>query len=112
MKDKIKNIPESPKCHKFFSNKELIYIEKQKSQKKDFILFGKSLKDRKTNQIRRLTDHIEVFITNNEVEALLLEQNLIKENKPRFNILLRDDKTYPYIFFSLDKEFQEFIKKN
>ena len=106
MKDKIKNIPESPGVYKFFSNKELIYIGKAKNLKKrTSSYFGKSLKDRKTNQIRRLTDHIEVFITNNEVEALLLEQNLIKENKPRFNILLRDDKTYPYIYFSLDQEF-------
>ena len=106
MKDKIKNIPESPGVYKFFSKKELIYIGKAKNLKKrTSSYFGKSLKDRKTNQIRRLTDHIEVFITNNEVEALLLEQNLIKENKPRFNILLRDDKTYPYIFFSLDQEF-------
>ena len=89
-----------------FSKKELIYIGKAKNLKKrTSSYFGKSLKDRKTNQIRRLTDHIEVFITNNEVEALLLEQNLIKENKPKFNILLRDDKTYPYIFFSLDQEF-------
>jgi len=106
LKDKIKNIPESPGVYKFFSKKELIYIGKAKNLKKrTSSYFGKSLKDRKTNQIRRLTDHIEVFITNNEVEALLLEQNLIKENKPKFNILLRDDKTYPYIFFSLDKEF-------
>ncbi len=106
MKDKIKNIPESPGVYKFFSKKEIIYIGKAKNLKKrTSSYFGKSLKDRKTNQIRRLTDHIEVFITNNEVEALLLEQNLIKENKPKFNILLRDDKTYPYIFFSLDQEF-------
>ena len=106
MKDKIKNIPESPGVYKFFSKKELIYIGKAKNLKKrTSSYFGKSLKDRKTNQIRRLTDHIEIFITNNEVEALLLEQNLIKENKPRFNILLRDDKTYPYIYFSLDQEF-------
>jgi len=106
LKDKIKNIPESPGVYKFFSNKELIYIGKAKNLKKrTSSYFGKSLKDRKTNQIRRLTDHIEVFITNNEVEALLLEQNLIKENKPKFNILLRDDKTYPYIYFSLDHEF-------
>ena len=106
MKDKIKNIPESPGVYKFFSKKELIYIGKAKNLKKrTSSYFGNSLKDRKTNQIRRLTDHIEVFITNNEVEALLLEQNLIKENKPKFNILLRDDKTYPYIYFSLDQEF-------
>ena len=106
MKDKIKNIPESPGVYKFFSKKELIYIGKAKNLKKrTSSYFGNSFKDRKTNQIRRLTDHIEVFITNNEVEALLLEQNLIKENKPRFNILLRDDKTYPYIFFSLNKDF-------
>ena len=106
MKDKIKNIPELPGVYKFFSKKELIYIGKAKNLKKrTSSYFGNSLKDRKTNQIRRLTDHIEVFITNNEVEALLLEQNLIKENKPRFNILLRDDKTYPYIFFSLNKDF-------
>ena len=98
MKDKIKNIPESPGVYKFFSKKELIYIGKAKNLKKrTSSYFGNSLKDRKTNQIRRLTDHIEVFITNNEVEALLLEQNLIKENKPRFNILLRDDKTLSLI---------------
>ena len=62
-------------------------------------LFGNSKKDRKTNQIKKLTNQVETFSTKNEVEALLLEQLLIRENKPKFNILLRDDKTYPYIFF-------------
>jgi excinuclease ABC subunit C len=68
-------------------------------------------KDRKTSQIKFLTDKIETFTTKNEVEALLLEQTLIKENKPKFNILLRDDKTYPYIFFSLDHEYPGIYSK-
>lgn len=102
----LNEVPSTPGVYKFFNKHEIIYIGKAKNLKKrTSSYFGNSLKDRKTNQIRRLTDHIEVFITNNEVEALLLEQNLIKENKPRFNILLRDDKTYPYIFFSLNKDF-------
>ena len=63
------------------------------------------MKDRKTSQIKFLTDKVETFTTKNEVEALLLEQTLIKENKPKFNILLRDDKTYPYIYFSLDHDY-------
>ena len=78
MKDKIKNIPESPGVYKF-SNKELIYIGKAKNLKRTSSYFGKSLKDRKTNQIRRLTDHIGVFITNNEVEALCLSKILLKK---------------------------------
>jgi excinuclease ABC subunit C len=92
--------------YKFFSNHEIIYIGKAKNLKKRVSsYFGKSIKDRKTSQIKLLTDNIETFTTKNEVEALLLEQMLIKENKPKFNILLRDDKTYPYIYFSLDHDF-------
>ena len=106
MKIDIKKVPNTPGVYKFFNNQEIIYIGKAKDLKKRVSsYFGKSYKDRKTSQIKFLTDKVETFTTKNEVEALLLEQSLIKENKPRFNILLRDDKTYPYIFFSLDHEY-------
>ena len=102
----LKKVPNTPGVYKFFSNHEIIYIGKAKNLKKRVSsYFGKSYKDRKTSQIKFLTDKVETFTTKNEVEALLLEQMLIKENKPRFNILLRDDKTYPYIYFSLDHEY-------
>jgi len=102
----LNKVPNTPGVYKFFNNHEIIYIGKAKDLKKRVSsYFGKSFKDRKTSQIKFLTDKIETFTTKNEVEALLLEQMLIKENKPKFNILLRDDKTYPYIYFSLDHEY-------
>ena len=108
----LKKVPSTPGVYKFFSNHEIIYIGKAKNLKKRVSsYFGKSIKDRKTSQIRFLTNKIETFTTNNEVEALLLEQVLIKENKPKFNILLRDDKTYPYIYFSLDHKFPGIYSK-
>ena len=106
MKIDIKKVPNTPGVYKFFNNQEIIYIGKAKDLKKRVSsYFGKSFKDRKTSQIKFLTDKVETFSTKNEVEALLLEQMLIKENKPKFNILLRDEKTYPYIYFSLDHEY-------
>jgi len=102
----LKKVPSTPGVYKFFSKTEIIYIGKAKNLKKRVSsYFGNSFKDRKTSQIKFLTDKIETFTTKNEVEALLLEQTLIKENKPKFNILLRDDKTYPYIYFSLDHNY-------
>ena len=102
----LKKIPTTPGIYKFFHNKEIIYIGKANNLKKRVSsYFGNSKKDRKTSQIKKLTDQVETFSTKNEVEALLLEQLLIKENKPKFNILLRDDKTYPYIFFSDNHEY-------
>tara|TARA_B100000989_G_scaffold256321_1_gene205478 strand:- start:36577 stop:38358 length:1782 start_codon:yes stop_codon:yes gene_type:complete len=102
----INKVPSTPGVYKFFNNHEIIYIGKAKDLKKRVSsYFGKSYKDRKTSQIKFLTNKIETFTTKNEVEALLLEQMLIKENKPKFNILLRDDKTYPYIYFSADHDF-------
>ena len=102
----LKQVPNTPGIYKFFSKNKIIYIGKAKDlRKRVSSYFGKSFKDRKTQQIKILTDSIETFSTNTEAEALLLEQSLIKENLPRFNILLRDDKTYPYIHFSMDHKY-------
>ena len=102
----LKQVPNTPGIYKFFSKNKIIYIGKAKNLKKRVSsYFGKSFKDRKTQQIKVLTDKIETFSTTTEAEALLLEQSLIKENLPRFNILLRDDKTYPYVHFSMDHKY-------
>ncbi|MDA8613466.1 excinuclease ABC subunit UvrC [Gammaproteobacteria bacterium] len=108
----LKQVPNTPGIYKFFSKNKIIYIGKAKDLKKRVSsYFGKSFKDRKTQQIKTLTDHIETFSTITEAEALLLEQSLIKENLPRFNILLRDDKTYPYIHFSMDHKYPSISMK-
>ena len=108
----LKQVPSSPGIYKFFSKNKIIYIGKAKNLKKRVSsYFGKSLKDRKTRQIKILTDKIETFSTTTEAEALLLEQSLIKENLPRFNILLRDDKTYPYVHFSMNHKYPSISMK-
>ena len=108
----LKQVPNTPGIYKFFSNNKIIYIGKAKDlRKRVSSYFGKSFKDRKTHQIKILTDKIETFSTNTEAEALLLEQSLIKENLPRFNILLRDDKTYPYAHFSMEHKYPSISMK-
>lgn len=65
-------------------------------------------KTNKTNRILKmvsLIDHFEYIVTDTEAEALILECNLIKENRPKFNVLLKDDKTYPYIKVDIKSEF-------
>ena len=105
-------VPSTPGIYKFFSKNKIIYIGKAKNLKKRVSsYFRNSISDRKTYQIKTLTDRLETFSTSSEAEALLLEQSLIKENLPRFNILLRDDKTYPYIYFSLDHSFPSISMK-
>lgn len=108
----LKQVPNTPGIYKFFSKNKIIYIGKAKNlRKRVSSYFGKSFKDRKTYQIRILTDRIETFSTTTEAEALLLEQSLIKENLPKFNILLRDDKTYPYVYFSMDHKYPSISMK-
>ncbi len=108
----LKQVPNTPGIYKFFSKNKIIYIGKAKNLKKRVSsYFGKSFKDRKTQQIKILTDQIETFSTTTEAEALLLEQSLIKENLPRFNILLRDDKSYPYVHFSMEHKYPSISMK-
>jgi len=96
---RLNNLPEKPGCY-IFENRDgrIIYIGKAASLKKRVkSYFQKSARDPKTEKlISRIAD-FEFFITSSEKEALLLESNLIKEHKPRYNIDLKDDKRYPFI---------------
>ena len=102
----LSHVPNKPGVYQFFDESKIIYIGKAKDlNKRVRSYFTPALKDRKTEQIKKQAIKVETFSTHSETEALILEQQLIKEYKPKFNILLRDDKTYPFIFFSSDHNF-------
>lgn len=99
LEQKLQNLPENPGVYQFLDETgKVIYVGKAKSLKNRVRqYFHKNLNSGKTEAlVRKITD-LELIVTDSEVEALVLENNLIKELKPRYNILLKDDKTYPYI---------------
>ncbi|WMJ72502.1 excinuclease ABC subunit UvrC [Cytophagaceae bacterium ABcell3] len=105
-KEEIKNLPDKPGVYKFFdTEKELIYVGKAKSLKKRVSnYFNKqSYLDRKTQRLVSQIASIEFTIVNTEFDAYLLENNLIKNHQPKYNILLKDDKTYPYVCISNER---------
>ena len=96
----LSHVPNKPGVYQFFDSSKIIYIGKAKDlNKRVRSYFTPAIKDRKTEQIKKQAIKVETFATHSETEALILEQQLIKEYKPKFNILLRDDKTYPFIYF-------------
>ena len=92
-------LPDSPGVYKYYDAKgKLLYVGKAKHLKKRVSsYFNKTHEDAKTRILVRQIHSIELILVDSEMDALLLENNLIKENKPRYNILLKDDKTYPWI---------------
>jgi excinuclease ABC subunit C len=92
-------LPDSPGVYKYYDAKgKLLYVGKAKNLKKRVSsYFNKTHEDAKTRILVRQIHSIELILVDSEMDALLLENNLIKENKPRYNILLKDDKTYPWI---------------
>jgi excinuclease ABC subunit C len=97
---KIRTLPTSPGCYLYKNAEgEVIYVGKAKNLRarvRSYFLDA-SLANAKTGSLMREAVDLEYITVDNEREALALENNLIKQRKPRFNILLRDDKTYPYI---------------
>ena len=97
-------LPNNPGIYKFFDkNNSLIYIGKAKDIRKRVSSYFSSLKggkrgvNWKTQKLINQIDHVEYTIVDNEFDAFLLENNLIKKHQPKYNIQLKDDKSYPYI---------------
>ncbi|MBR0572787.1 MULTISPECIES: excinuclease ABC subunit UvrC [Pasteurellaceae] len=98
----LKNIPHTSGVYRMYDDKQtIIYVGKAKDLKKRLAsYFRKNLTSRKTEALVSNIAHIEITLTHSETEALLLEHNYIKQHKPRYNVLLRDDKSYPYILLT------------
>ena len=100
LKDQIASLPDSPGVYRYY-NKEgiLIYVGKAKSLKKRVSSYftKQSQYNRKTEKLVSEIIKLEYTLANTEFDALLLENNLIKQNQPKYNILLKDDKTFPYL---------------
>ena len=112
IKDKIPLIPKNPGVYKMLGGKkEILYIGKAKNipnRLRSYV--SESNLPIRTERMLSLTKSLETTITTNESEALLLEANLIKKHKPRFNILLRDDKSFPYIFIGYKDKWPQLTK--
>ena len=95
----MQSLPHQPGCYKYYGdNKEMLYVGKAKDlRKRVSSYFNKTVDNYKTRRLVTLIKNIEFTVTNTEHDAFLLENSLIKYYQPRFNIDLKDDKSYPYI---------------
>lgn len=99
LEDKLKNLPTLPGIYQFKNDKgKVIYVGKAKNLRNRVrSYFQKNIDSPKTAALVSKIHDVELIVTDNEIEALVLENNLIKELKPRYNVNLKDDKSYPYI---------------
>ena len=98
----LKLLPDLPGCYLYYdSSGEIIYVGKAKNLKRRVkSYFNKTPDSPKLCALVPKIEKLEYIITNTEVEALILENNLIKKHKPRYNVLLKDDKKYPYFLIT------------
>ena len=100
LENKTANLPNEPGVYLYKnSQKDIVYIGKAKSLRNRVRTYFQESRsaDIKLDQLRSEIADLEFIVVDNEMEALALENNLIKQHKPKYNILLRDDKTYPFI---------------
>jgi excinuclease ABC subunit C len=112
LKARLKEIPERPGVylHKNAAG-EVIYVGKARNLRNRVTSYvvGRGARDAKTMTLVHEIDSIDFVTTNNELEAILLENNLIKAHQPRYNILLRDDKSYPYLKVTLSEDYPRVV---
>lgn len=101
----LADAPEQAGVYRMYDrNDTVIYVGKAKNLKKRLSsYFRKHVNSKKTESLVAAIDHIDTTITHSETEALLLEHNFIKQYQPRYNVLLRDDKSYPYILLTNER---------
>ncbi len=108
LSDKIKNIPPRPGVYLYKdADGQVIYVGKAVSLKnrvRSYFQAGAKQAPKVQAMLRRAVD-LDYIVTDSEMEALILENNLIKKHRPKYNVLLKDDKTYPYIKVTVQEEF-------
>ncbi|HZB47329.1 MAG TPA: excinuclease ABC subunit UvrC [Pyrinomonadaceae bacterium] len=108
LEEKLRNLPTSPGVylHKDEAGK-IIYVGKAKNLRNRVRSYFQSGRghDRKTRELVRRISDLEFIVTDTEVEALVLESNLIKRHRPRYNVLLKDDKQYPHLKLTINEAF-------
>lgn len=106
LKPQIQQAPDSPGVYRMLDNKgAVIYVGKARNLKKRLKSYLSSGLDNKTQALLTRVVTLETTLTSSESEALLLEAETIKRLKPRYNILLKDDKSYPYLYFSTNHDY-------
>ena len=107
IEEELKKLPNKPGVYVMRDkNDTIIYVGKAISLKNRVRqYFRKTNKTERIKKMVSLIDHFEYIVVDNEAEALILECNLIKKNRPKFNVLLKDDKTYPYIKIDLKSDY-------
>ena len=107
IEEELKKLPKKPGVYIMHDkNDNIIYVGKAvilRNRVRQY--FRKNNKTKRIENMVSLIDHFEYIVTDNEAEALILECNLIKENRPKFNVLLKDDKTYPYIKIDVKSDY-------
>src|SRR2546423_7057095 len=107
LKEQIARLPEQPGVYLYFNAAgDTIYVGKARALRdrvRNYL--GADRTDPKTNALLEEVARLDVIVTDSVVEALALENNLIKQRTPKFNILLRDDKTYPYLQLTTNEAF-------
>ena len=111
IEEELKKLPDKPGVYIMHDKDDkIIYVGKAISLRKRVRqYFRKNNKTKRIENMVSLIDHFEYIVVDNEAEALILECNLIKKNRPKFNVLLKDDKTYPYIKIDVKSDFPNVI---